>query len=233
MAVNRRRGEVEAVIDGKPLRLCLTLGALAELEDAFGASDLQALAGRFAGGRLSARDLLVIAGGDYFGLTDPAMPMPLPGVRIDHDTRTFDVSDGRLVRSVVYTTGGGPSFVYETTVLDLPCTDPSDVAGPEPHVAVRPTFTAWPNPASTTQQIRFRIAPGSEFAKDGSTLLSIYDANGRSVRTLTADATAEGEVIAEWDGADGNGFRVPSGVYWAGLRSAGVAAASGVVIRVR
>ena len=60
MAVNRRRGEVEAMLDGKPWRLCLTLGALAELEDAFGAGDLQALVERLSGGRLSARDLTAI-----------------------------------------------------------------------------------------------------------------------------------------------------------------------------
>ena len=35
ISVNRRRGEVAARIDGKDYTLCLTLGALAELEDAF------------------------------------------------------------------------------------------------------------------------------------------------------------------------------------------------------
>jgi hypothetical protein len=36
--VNRHRGEIEAILDGKSYRLCLTLGALAELEHAFGRS---------------------------------------------------------------------------------------------------------------------------------------------------------------------------------------------------
>jgi Phage tail tube protein, GTA-gp10 len=60
MAVNRRRGEIGAVFDGKEYRLCLTLGALAELEDAFGIGDLNALAERFSTGRLSARDMMEI-----------------------------------------------------------------------------------------------------------------------------------------------------------------------------
>jgi hypothetical protein len=62
--VNRHRGEIEAVLDGTPYRLCLTLGALAELEDAFGAEDMLALAQRFEAGRLSARDAIrIIAAG--------------------------------------------------------------------------------------------------------------------------------------------------------------------------
>ena len=32
MIANRRRGEIAAELDGKPFRLCQTLGALAELE---------------------------------------------------------------------------------------------------------------------------------------------------------------------------------------------------------
>jgi hypothetical protein len=61
---NRRRGDVEAVFDGRRYTLRLTLGALAELEDALGATDLIALAARFEEGRLSARDLLrLIAAG--------------------------------------------------------------------------------------------------------------------------------------------------------------------------
>ncbi|HEX2020251.1 MAG TPA: GTA-gp10 family protein, partial [Aurantimonas sp.] len=54
MAVNRRRGEVPAIIDGRERTLCLTLGALAELEDSFAADNLAALAERFGQGRLSA-----------------------------------------------------------------------------------------------------------------------------------------------------------------------------------
>jgi hypothetical protein len=61
---NRRRGDVEALFDGRRYTLRLTLGALAELEDSFGATDLVALAARFEEGRLSARDLLrIIAAG--------------------------------------------------------------------------------------------------------------------------------------------------------------------------
>src|SRR5256714_5422921 len=61
---NRHRGEIEAEIGGAQRRLVLTLGALAELEAAFGADDLVALAERFGAGRLKARDLArIIAAG--------------------------------------------------------------------------------------------------------------------------------------------------------------------------
>jgi hypothetical protein len=55
---NRRRGEVAVELGGKRYTLCLTLGALAELEEALGAGDLSAVGERFASGRLSSRDLL-------------------------------------------------------------------------------------------------------------------------------------------------------------------------------
>lgn len=64
---NRHRGEVGALIDGEPRVLCLTLGALAELESAFGADDLGTLVERFAGGRLSAHDLTRIVGAGLRG----------------------------------------------------------------------------------------------------------------------------------------------------------------------
>jgi Phage tail tube protein, GTA-gp10 len=57
---NRHRGEVEAVIDGERRILCLTLGALAELETAFGAESLGDLAARFSTGRLKSADLIRI-----------------------------------------------------------------------------------------------------------------------------------------------------------------------------
>ena len=61
---NRHRGELAAELGGRQRTLVLTLGALAELESAFGADDLVALAERFGSGRLSARDLTrIIAAG--------------------------------------------------------------------------------------------------------------------------------------------------------------------------
>lgn len=64
---NRRRGEVEAVIDGERRILCLTLGALAELETAFAVDDLSGLAARFAAGRLKAADMIRIIGAGLRG----------------------------------------------------------------------------------------------------------------------------------------------------------------------
>jgi hypothetical protein len=61
---NRHRGEIEAELGGTKRTLVLTLGALAELESAFGAGDLVALAERFEKGRMSANDAVkIIAAG--------------------------------------------------------------------------------------------------------------------------------------------------------------------------
>jgi Phage tail tube protein, GTA-gp10 len=67
MIANRRRGEIAAELDGKEYRLCLTLGALAELEAAYAADDLNALVERFSRGRLSALDIIRVTGAGLRG----------------------------------------------------------------------------------------------------------------------------------------------------------------------
>jgi hypothetical protein len=64
---NKHRGEIEAEIGGARRTLVLTLGALAELEAAFGADDLVALTERFGTGRLKAQDLICIIGAGLRG----------------------------------------------------------------------------------------------------------------------------------------------------------------------
>ncbi|VAV95979.1 Gene Transfer Agent (GTA) ORFG10 [hydrothermal vent metagenome] len=64
---NRHRGEIVTEIEGKTYRLCLTLGALAELETAFGDTDLLALAERFEKGRISASDAIKVIGAGLRG----------------------------------------------------------------------------------------------------------------------------------------------------------------------
>ncbi len=67
MSANRRRGEIEADLDGQAVRLCLTLGALAELETVFAADDLGALVEKFSRGKLSALDIIRIIGAGLRG----------------------------------------------------------------------------------------------------------------------------------------------------------------------
>jgi hypothetical protein len=93
---NRHRGEIEAEIGGAKRRLVLTLGALAELEAAFGADDLVALAERFDAGRLRARDLIRIIGAGLRGAGEA-------------------VSDDEVARMEI--AGGAPA--YARTAADL------------------------------------------------------------------------------------------------------------------
>ncbi|MFD0915864.1 gene transfer agent family protein [Pseudahrensia aquimaris] len=60
--VNRHRGEVEAILDGKAYALCLTLGALAELEALFGAKSLSDLVSQLSSQSLTAQQLRSIIG---------------------------------------------------------------------------------------------------------------------------------------------------------------------------
>lgn len=56
--MNGARGEVSVVLGGEARRLCLTLGALAEIETGLGVEGLAGLAERMRA--LSARDLMVV-----------------------------------------------------------------------------------------------------------------------------------------------------------------------------
>lgn len=81
---NRRRGEVPVELGGRRYTLSLTLGALAELEESFGATDLAALGRRFAEGGLTSRDLLKLLAvglrGGGQALTDAEVAaLPLDG----------------------------------------------------------------------------------------------------------------------------------------------------------
>ncbi|MEQ8746949.1 gene transfer agent family protein [Pyruvatibacter sp.] len=64
---NRHRGEISAVLNGELHTLVLTLGALAELEDAFGGEDILSVAEKLRSGRLSARQCVAIIGAGLRG----------------------------------------------------------------------------------------------------------------------------------------------------------------------
>ncbi|NKB51648.1 MAG: gene transfer agent family protein [Rhizobiaceae bacterium] len=101
--VNKHRGEISATLDGRSWTLCLTLGALAELEAGFEVENLTQLTERMASGNLSSRDMLRIIGA---GLRGGGHPLP--------DEEIFEMqADGaalgyaRIVAQLLQATFGG------------------------------------------------------------------------------------------------------------------------------
>jgi hypothetical protein len=86
---NPHRGEIEARLDGAPYRLCLTLGALAEHEAAFGDTDMLALAERFQAGRLSARDAQRIIGAGLRGAGEAVSDEEVAAMTVDGGAQGF------------------------------------------------------------------------------------------------------------------------------------------------
>lgn len=78
---NGVRGETVVRLAGAPRRLCLTLGALAEIETALGASGVTALSERMR--TLSARDLMAVLAALLRGGGDPALAGELDRAAID------------------------------------------------------------------------------------------------------------------------------------------------------
>ena len=116
---NARRGEIDAIIDGRPHILCLTLGALAELESAFGASDLAALSERFAEGRLSARDLIRIVGAGLRGAGLAVRDDEVATMRADGGAIGFARIAARLLQV---------TFGDEQTGTDTPRPTPGEIS---------------------------------------------------------------------------------------------------------
>ncbi len=78
---NAARGEAVLSVDGEPRRLCLTLGALAELEAAFDCPSLEALGERLA--QLTPNDLLVVIAALIGGGGTPMTPAALAKAHIE------------------------------------------------------------------------------------------------------------------------------------------------------
>jgi len=93
---------VSARLDGRDRTLCLTLGALAELEASFGVEDLVALAGRFETGRLSARDIVRIIGCGLRGAGEAVSDEEVAGLRMDGGAAGF----ARLAAELIGVTFG-------------------------------------------------------------------------------------------------------------------------------
>ena len=94
---NRHRGEIDAIFDGKTYTLCLTLGALAELESAFGDEDMVALADRFSAGRISARDAIRVIGAGLRGAGHQLDDSDVAAMRADGGAAGFVETVARLL----------------------------------------------------------------------------------------------------------------------------------------
>ena len=81
--INRYRGECALMVDGEPLPMRLTLGALAELEHAFSVDSLPALGERFAGGKVSARDVTRILAAGLRGAGSTVSEDQVAGLAFD------------------------------------------------------------------------------------------------------------------------------------------------------
>lgn len=80
---NRYRGETALMVDGQALPMRLTLGALAELEQAFSVDSLPALGERFVGGRLSAQDIVRILGAGLRGAGGSVSDIQVAGLAFE------------------------------------------------------------------------------------------------------------------------------------------------------
>lgn len=79
--LNRVRGEAGLAIDGQTRRLCLTMGALAQIESALEVDSLDALSARLR--RLSAADVLAVLGALLMGGGNPMSRQELISANID------------------------------------------------------------------------------------------------------------------------------------------------------
>jgi hypothetical protein len=83
---------------------------------------------------------------------------------------------------------------------------------------------AFPNPLNPETTIPFTLASGTRVA------LKIYDAAGRSVRTLIDAERPAGPQSAAWDGKNDAGIPVASGVYFVRLDARGAPPAKKIVV---
>lgn len=164
-------------------------------------------------------------GGQYWDLVLTGSPgvgnvtLTLSGVGYippGFDVYVFDVSEGRTLG-----TGEGAYrlSLAETAVLRIVVGTAEYASDHSGGLPLAPLAFAleqnYPNPFNPATTIRYQLS------KQGDTRLEVYTMLGQRVRTLVDAMQNSGTYLIEWDGRDGNGAVVSSGVYFIRLQSGG------------
>ncbi len=151
---------------------------------------------------------------DVSPIMQPVTPPDLPPLTSGNVTFTFDVNvhsePGELgYIDILFTTMTGDSAIVEAElVADAQTGTTGRIT---PRLAL--LYQNYPNPFNPSTSIEFYL-PKRERAS-----LKIYDVSGRLVRTIIDESLDQGEHRYKWDGANNEGRRVSSGVYFYMLRS--------------
>lgn len=95
-------------------------------------------------------------------------------------------------------------------------TSPTSAPAPEAVAGLSGVTGIQPNPFHSSADVAFYVSSGDA---SGSVLLRIVDASGRHVRDLVDGKLPAGQNHVLWNGTDQRGRAVPSGIYFAVLKS--------------
>lgn len=127
-----------------------------------------------------------------------------PGLRVQIDTTEWPTSGGGFLPMAFVNPAGDTSWVpvFHKGALDVK----------EVNTPTKPTVFSlaqnYPNPFNPKTMIRFALP------KDSWVKLEVYNILGQKVKTLVDEKLAAGVKEVEWDGRDGKGLEVASGIYF-------------------
>ena len=118
---------------------------------------------------------------------------------------------GRYIRSIRFAGSLGGTFYLDDLRLTVSQPSPAATAIREEHTVTQPQSLAlcqnYPNPFNSSTTIRFSL-PQQEMVA-----LTIYNLAGQEVATLASSLREAGTYTLRWDGRDGEGRELASGVY--------------------
>ncbi|MBD3336789.1 MAG: T9SS type A sorting domain-containing protein, partial [Candidatus Eisenbacteria bacterium] len=111
---------------------------------------------------------------------------------------------------------GAATLSSNRAIRFLPAPTAPTAGAPGENPALRPAFALLPNqpnPATGGTTLRFTLD------RPGPAELILYDIQGRAVRRLLSGRQTAGAHAVVWDGLDGDGHPVTSGIYFSRLKS--------------
>ncbi|MBD3334684.1 MAG: M20/M25/M40 family metallo-hydrolase [Candidatus Eisenbacteria bacterium] len=163
-------------------------------------------------------ELLAPEGGyPYVSVDNPASPFPggTPVFSGQHGWRqeTFDLAEHSGIIQIRFVFGSDGAVHEEGWYVDdiEVALDPSGTGDSRERMVLR-LHPAVPNPASGASVLRF------DLPQRRPVRLGIYDVTGRLVRQLYSGSLDGGRHELRWNGRDGEGRFMGSGVYWARMQ---------------